>query len=442
MKNQLDTELLSSASKILGNLSWLIIERLFALPMVLIVNIAIARDLGASLFGTLNYLLAITSIIPPLAALGLNSIIIRELSGAGSAKDEARILASTLVFRLGGAAVGCLLSFLLLPYLRIPGDQVYLYVLLVLSNSFYFLQLFDFWFQYKVKSAPVSRCKIYIVIAFSILKLAALWLGHGLEAIVVLQSVELVAVNLSYAILYRLYSGALDLRLANTSYGVSLLKQSYWLILSGVAAVVYLKVDQFMLGQMLGSVEVGVYSAAARLSEVWYFLPVAIVQSFFPRLLEIERIDGNAYRHSLQKICDLLLVIAFVLAVLASFYSELIIGIVYGEQYSGSAMVLAVHIWAGVFVFMRALLSKWLIAEKLLFYSFVTQGVGALANVLLNLVLIPDYGVVGSAFATLLSYAGASYFSLFLSRKTMPMARIMTCSLMLIPTLGRRYWVR
>nr|WP_279538452.1 polysaccharide biosynthesis C-terminal domain-containing protein [Pseudomaricurvus alcaniphilus] len=105
-------------------------------------------------------------------------------------------------------------------------------------------------------------------------------------------------------------------------------------------------------------------------------------------------------------------------------------------------MVLAVHIWAGVFVFMRALLSKWLIAEKLLFYSFVTQGVGALANVLLNLVLIPDYGVVGSAFATLLSYAGASYFSLFLSRKTMPMARIMTCSLMLIPTLGRRYWVR
>jgi Na+-driven multidrug efflux pump len=64
---------------------------------------------------------------------------------------------------------------------------------------------------------------------------------------------------------------------------------------------------------------------------------------------------------------------------------------------------------------MRALLSKWLIIEHLLKYSLVTQASGAILNVLLNFLLIPAYHGVGAAFATLISYAAASYFALFLS---------------------------
>jgi Na+-driven multidrug efflux pump len=43
--------------------------------------------------------------------------------------------------------------------------------------------------------------------------------------------------------------------------------------------------------------------------------------------------------------------------------------------------------------------------------------------------LIPVYQGVGAAYATLISYAVASYFALFLSKETRPMAKIMTRSI-------------
>ena len=93
--------------------------------------------------------------------------------------------------------------------------------------------------------------------------------------------------------------------------------------------------------------------------------------------------------------------------------------------------MLQIHIWAGVFIFMRALLSRWLLAEDLLRFSLVTHIAGAVMNVALNLMLIPRYGAIGAAVATVISYASAGWLALFLSARTRPMGRMMAKSLLL-----------
>ena len=110
----------------------------------------------------------------------------------------------------------------------------------------------------------------------------------------------------------------------------------------------------------------------------------------------------------------------------------------FGETYAESVPILVTHVWAGVFVFMRALLSKWLIAEDLLKLSMLSQVLGALVNIILNLKLIPVYGPVGAAYATLISQAVAGYLVLFLHRDLWPMAMVVTRSIFLPIRLAQK----
>ena len=94
----------------------------------------------------------------------------------------------------------------------------------------------------------------------------------------------------------------------------------------------------------------------------------------------------------------------------------------------------------GWFIGMRALVSKWMLAEQLLVFSLVSHGLGAVVNVALNWVMIPWWGGMGAAIATVISYTIAAYGAFFIPPAARGMALIMTRSILLPITLGYRYW--
>jgi O-antigen/teichoic acid export membrane protein len=210
-----------------------------------------------------------------------------------------------------------------------------------------------------------------------------------------------------------------------------LLSQSWIIILSGFLALVNLKVDQIMLRWMSGAAEVGIYSVAVTFSEVWYFIPAAIAMSVFPRLIELKKSQPSIYDKRLQQICDLFFALAFLVALSMTFVAGPLIPFLYTNAYAGASAILVIHIWSGIFIFMRALFSKWMFIEDALMFSLVSHGFGAIVNVLLNIILIPKFGGQGAALATLFSYAASSYFALFFYAKTRPLALIMSKSLIL-----------
>ena len=172
-----------------------------------------------------------------------------------------------------------------------------------------------------------------------------------------------------------------------------------------------------MLAEMVSDAAVGTYAVASRVSEVWYIVPTVIANSLFPKIIEIRDRDPEKFKAYLQMGYDLLFCLALVIALPISFYAKPIIAMLFGNAYEQAAPVLAVHIWAGLFIFMRALFSKWLVVEHLLLFSLISHGFGAIANVLMNLLLIPMQGALGAAIATVISYSASSYLALFLSKK-------------------------
>lgn len=428
--------------KVLANTSWLASEKVTTMGANLVVALVLARSLSPAGYGGLSYLLAIAALVGPLTSLGLNAIITREL--INTPERQNLIMATASSFRLGGAAIGASICLLL----AITGwglsgslDQWGMAVL-ALGNVFTAFHVIEFWFQAHVAAKSVARMRVTVIMFFSFAKISAALSGASLLLICALFALETAFIGLGFIYIYRKASGAIQWHELDMSYGWQLLRQGFWLVLSGIASVIYLKVDQVMLAQMVDREAVGIYAVAARMSEVWYFFATAIVISLFPALLGLRKTNIERYHQRLQQISDVLFTAAFLLAILISLVATPLISILFGKEYLPAAAILTIHIWASVFIYMRALVSKWLIAESLLAFSLVSHGVGALVNVAVNWYLIPLYGGVGAAWATVLSYLVASYLAFWFASSTRPIARVMTRSLYLPFTFGYRYWKR
>jgi len=186
---------------------------------------------------------------------------------------------------------------------------------------------------------------------------------------------------------------------------------------------------------MLGDESVGVYSAAVRISEVWYFIPMVIAASVFPSIIEAKKQGEALYYQRLQKLYNLMVVLALAVAIPMTFLSELVVTLLFGNAYVQAGSVLSIHIWAGLFVFLGLASGKWFIIEGLQRYSFYRTLFGAVANIVLNLIMIPKFGVLGAASATVISYAIAGLFSDVLQKETRTIFKMKLRSLNIYSTL-------
>jgi O-antigen/teichoic acid export membrane protein len=154
---------------------------------------------------------------------------------------------------------------------------------------------------------------------------------------------------------------------------------------------------------MLGAVHVGHYAAAVKISEAYYFLPLIIATSVFPAIINAKKISEKLYTERLQNLHLILLWMSVAVALLFTFIGESLIALLFGAAYLPAGQVLIVHVWGGVFVSVSIASKRWFIVEELQHLLLVRALISTACNIILNLVLIPKYGILGSAVATLIS---------------------------------------
>lgn len=412
----------------LHNTFWLLAEKILVLALSFGVTLAIARHLLPESFGRLSYWLALVSLTGPMMALGLNSLITRELLLRPSDSDV--VVGSALSLRcVAGLVVATLAA--LIGYQMLPKDAAWLLALLLFGSTSNAALVIDFWLQAQMANRQGALLRLALLLLCSALRLAAVEADAEIEVFVYLLAGEYLLAAIGYFIVYHRLGGGLRRLRPSFAESQQLISDSRWLLLSGIAAVLYLKIDQVMLALMIGEHAVGIYAIAAKFSEVWYFVPAALVTAYFPQLILRRKQDSAGYALDIQKLNDALFSIALALALVISISADWLLPKLLGDAYREVASVLQVHIWAAILVFMRALLSKWLISENLLRLSLMSQFAGALSNILLNAYLIPLYGPLGAAYATVFSYFIAGYGILFFNRKLWPMAWVITRSLLL-----------
>jgi PST family polysaccharide transporter len=198
-----------------------------------------------------------------------------------------------------------------------------------------------------------------------------------------------------------------------------LLKDSWPFILSSISIVLYMRIDQIMLGQMVNDETVGVYSAAIRVSEVWYFIPMAVTMSLRPLILKARaNHQSTRYLDLIKGLSALLFFLSILIGICFSVFSQEIILFLFGPPYLEASSVLTLHIWTGVFVVFGLARGVWILGENLQRYDLIFIAGGAVINVIGNVILIPSLGMLGAAIATILAQAFVGLISPVLITKT------------------------
>jgi O-antigen/teichoic acid export membrane protein len=415
--------------KYFKNTSWLFTEKILRLLISFVVTVLVVRYLGPEQFGLLSYAISFYGLFSTISILGLENISIRELVKYPGRRDD--ILGSAFLLRLIGGIVTIILIALTLFISGEPTEISILILIISTSAIFQSFSVIDYYFRAEVKAKYSVYVMMASVLFTSLLKILLIILKAPLIYFAIVLSVEFFAMAAGFLLVYK-YN---KLKIINWNFreetAMNLLKDSWPLILSGLVIAIYTKIDQVMIKNMLDSKELGNYAAAVRLSEAWYFIPIALTNSLFPAIVNAKKLSNKFYLNRMQKLYDILAWIAITIAVPVSIFSGDIISIIFGNEFQSAAPVLTIYIWAGVAVFLGVASSQYLITENFTKLSFFRTLIGMVINVILNLVLIPKYGIIGAAYATLISYSVA-VFSIILFPKARKQFSMMMKSILLI----------
>jgi PST family polysaccharide transporter len=422
--------------KIIDNIGWLVFDKVLRMGVGLLVGVWVARYLGPEQFGLFSFATAFVGLFGAIASLGLQGIVVRDIVRDPACKEETLGTATMLQFVGGLLAYGLILGTIF--WLR-PDDALAKTLVAILGSLMLFQasQVAVYWFESQVQSKYTAWVQDSVFLVFAAIKVALILNHAPLIAFAWATMAEALLVALMMGVMLSLFGP--QLRQLRTSWmrAKSLLKDCWPLMLSGVAVTIYMKIDQIMLGQMMGDEAVGIYSTAVRISEVWYFIPSMIIGSVFPAILEAKKRSEEEYYRRLQHLYELMVWISVGVALPMTFLSTPIVMLLFGEAYAASGPVLAAHIWAAIFVFLGVASSKWFLVESRQALSLQRTALGMMANVLLNYLLIPNFGALGAAYATVVSYALAGLLYDMLQKDTRKMFLMKTKSLNIFSSFGR-----
>jgi O-antigen/teichoic acid export membrane protein len=419
--------------KYFKNTGSLFLGRVGSLMIKMLIGICIANYLGRSNNGILIGGTVYIYFFSAIASLGLDQFIVKELHQNPENRDQ--ILGTSFLLKILASLV-CIPLISLAFFIYPANGTPYCYVLIFsFIGVFQAFSVIDTYFQSIVKAKYIMQVQIITNTASAIIKLGLIYYQFPLIYFVYAYTFDFVLLSIGYYLVYQkkdrdIFKWSFNLKLSK-----KLLSFSWPLIMSGIMVALYMKIDQLMLQNLAGVEEAGAYATVVQLSEAWNFIPVVIATSLFPAILNAKRDDINRYQKRIQDLYDLMIYLSIPVAILFIFISPIIYKL-YNPEYAYAAPVLAVHIWSGVFVFLGVASGQYLIAENFVKISFIRTACGAVVNIALNLILIPKMGMMGAAISTLIAYATATFFVLFIP-KLRQQGIMMIKSLFLITTIHK-----
>lgn len=394
---------LRSVRKVIKNIGWLSVDRIIRMGVGLIVGVWVARYLGPAQFGLLNYAMAFVGIFSVLSTLGMDQILVKEIVNKPERLDE--LMGTGFLLKLIGGFLAVLSTIVMTIFMR-PNDFLTLGLIAVIGTGFIFqsVDVIDFWFQASIQSKYTVYARNSAFLFIAAVKIALILGEASLIWFAIAGLAEVVIGSIGLVYHYHKHKLKIGSWRVSLELGRELLRAAWPLMLTGMAIAIYMKIDQVMLGSLVDDQEVGVYAAATKISEVWYFIPSIITSSIYPVLVSLYEESRERYLDLLKQIMGLFFWGTLSLSLVVSLFSGVIIEMLYGPAYARSAGVLTIHIYAGIVTSMSIVFSQKFILDGTTKISFYGTLVGAAANIVLNLWLLPLYGAYGAAVATVISY--------------------------------------
>ncbi|MGB6974488.1 MAG: flippase [Terracidiphilus sp.] len=409
----------------LSNIGWLGGDRFVRMLGGVLVGTLVARYLGPGQFGLLNYGIAIYGLFNIISNLGLDSLIVREV--ALDESGEPVVLGTGFILK-AAASVATTVAAIVATKLMEPRNHVLIEIVALLSiaSISQAFDVIDYLFQAQTKSRYSVVPRNIAFLLASLARVVAIVFHLSLLAFAWIAALEIFVAECGIAISYLRLRKPLLRWNWHGRRAKALLAESWPLLLSGLMVMIYMRSDQVLLGKLSSAAAVGQYSAAIRLSEIWYSIPMIICVSVMPRLLMTRDANPVRYYERLQRLYESMVLLSVAVAVVTQFAGPFVIWLLYGHKYAYAAGILSVHIWTGVFVFVGCVSGQQYVHENLTVSSLYRTVAGAIINVILNLLWISRWGGIGSAMATLVAQSVSSYFGDAIDPRTHHIFRMKT----------------
>lgn len=385
-------------SKVTKNAGWLIGGKVIQMVINLIVGLITARYLGPSNYGLINYAGAYTAFFSSFCTLGINSVIVKEFVDNPDKTGE--IIGTTLGMR----AVSSFLSALAIIGISFFADAGEPTTILVVALStigmvFQIFDTFNYLFQSRLQSKTTAIVTLIAYVATSIYKVVLLVLKKPVTYFAFSTSVDYICIAVLLLISYKKYKGT---KLSfSKDYGKELLKKSAHFILPGLMVAIYGQTDKIMLKHMISDTEIGYYSTAVSLCNMWCFVLAAIIDSLYPPIMEAFKTDREEFDRKNKILYAIVFYLSVFVSVIFTIFGSLIVNLLYGKEYAGAVAPLRVITWYTAFSYLGVARNAWIVCldkQKYLKYLYLSA---AIANVGLNVLFIPMWGATGAAVASL-----------------------------------------
>ncbi len=390
----------TSSNKYVKNTSWILLEKMSRIISGILVGVLVARYLGPDQFGLISYALNVVAIFTVFSTLGLDSIVVRELITRTEHKNN--ILGTTFLMRLIGAII-VVIAATIYSSMRDNNQQTFIVFLVSLSIIMQSFTVVDFYFQSKVLGKLTAINQVITLFLSSIVKIVFIYIKAPLEyfASMVLFEATLTAIN-QYLFYRSRGENVFEWRFSFAE-AKELLMHSWPIIISGLMMMVYQKMDQILLKRFLDLTSVGNYSAAIRMSEASYFIPVAICAAVFPGIVNA-RDNKELQIKRLTQLYSLLIWSAIIISIGGFLFGDWVIGFMYKEKFALAPPVFKIHIWSTIPIFFSTAWGVWMLAENKQKLVIYLQLISLICCFILHINLIPRMGITGAAWSVLITY--------------------------------------
>lgn len=383
-----------------SNTVWLILERLFRLSVNLYVSAWVAQYLGPEDFGILNFVLSYAGIFTIIGLLGLDHIIISQL--IKNPENKEKIISSSFYLKFLGTIFSWILLLLVMHFFPIKNQDKWLIISISFFSIFRSLSIFELELNANLKSKFSTYCITASIAISSSIKLYLISIKSDLFFFLITYGFEILIQYILMSILSEL-KFSIIFKYFDKNIAFLLLNKSKFTLLSGLLLSTFIRVDQILIVNIEGNHANGIYAVASRLNEAWHFLPLAICNSLFPSL--VKNVDNfHEYRKRIILLKGALTSINLTIILLTYFFSEAVIGHLYGSDFSESKSVLNLLIISSIFVSINIINERILIIEQSEKNIFLKNFFSLILNSILCYLLIQKYSIYGAAISLFISY--------------------------------------
>lgn len=410
-------KLSENKKKVFANLFWAMLGKVVNMAGALLVGILVARYLGPSQYGLMNYVISYVALFTIISSFGLDDIEIRELSKYPENRNK--ILGTCFRIRLAFATLALLLIIITLFIYntdKFTTCMILLYSVTLYTGCFNIIRNY---FTSIVKNEYVVKSEITRTIIGACIKIFLLWIKAPLEYFIAATMFDTMLVASGYFISYKKIIGKISEWKFDRTKVSFYIKESFPLVLSGAAVIVYQRIDQVMIGNMIDKESVGYFATAGKFLDLILFLPMVLTQTITPLLVRAKERNINEYNQKKQQFVNVVVWVSIILSTFVSLCAYWLIVLTFGEKYLLAVPILQIMAFKTVGMALSSSSGQIIIMEKIQKWAFIRNIIGCIVCIILNYVLIPQYGIIGSAWVTIFTVT----FSGFLSNMLIPAYR-------------------